>query len=194
MLMRQSLVPESEQIAEADEAVGAADAAASDRTVPGWRYSLVVANHHRRVYRFACALLKDEMEAEDMTQEAFLRYWQQGRDVRQPKVWLLRVVRNACLDRLRKLGRFVDLDPETLGDRLDERDPAWHYGHKELADELSRLIGTLPEPQRSLVVLFDMHGLNGDECARVLGINRNQVKVYLHRARRRLRNQLEQPS
>jgi RNA polymerase sigma-70 factor (ECF subfamily) len=54
-------------------------------------------------------------------------------------------------------------------------------------------IAALPEPQRSLVVLFDVHGLDGAACARILGINTNQVKVYLHRARRRLRRELESP-
>ena len=57
---------------------------------------------------------------------------------------------------------------------------------------LRRLIDKLPEPQRSLIVLFDVQGMNGAECARILDIDANQVKVYLHRARRRLRLGLEQ--
>jgi len=52
----------------------------------------------------------------------------------------------------------------------------------------------LPEPQRSLLVMFDVHGMDGAACARVLGLNANQVKVYLHRARRKLREQLERAS
>ena len=52
-------------------------------------------------------------------------------------------------------------------------------------------IGRLFEPQRSLVILFDLQGLKGEACARVLDINVNQVKVYLHRARRKLRSELE---
>jgi RNA polymerase sigma-70 factor, ECF subfamily len=163
-----------------------------DRSVPVWRYKLVAVQHHRNVYRFACSLLKDEAEAEDATQEAFVKFWQQGRDVRKPREWLLRVVYNACLDRLRKSGRFVDADPEVFEQQSDHRDPAWHYGQSELAGQLKRLVDKLPEPQRSLIMLFDVQGLTGDECAQVLGINTNQVKVYLHRARKRLRSQLEQ--
>ena len=52
----------------------------------------------------------------------------------------------------------------------------------------------LPEPQRSLLVMFDVQGHDGATCARVLGLNVNQVKVYLHRARRRLREQMERQS
>jgi RNA polymerase sigma-70 factor (ECF subfamily) len=59
---------------------------------------------------------------------------------------------------------------------------------------LHGLVSALPEPQRTLVVLFDVHGLDGGECARILGLNTNQVKVYLHRARRRLRRELERSS
>ena len=72
--------------------------------------------------------------------------------------------------------------------------PAWHYEQHELAGELRKLVDTLPEPQRSLLVMFDVQGLDGATCARVLGLNANQVKVYLHRARRKLREQLERAS
>jgi RNA polymerase sigma-70 factor (ECF subfamily) len=70
-------------------------------------------------------------------------------------------------------------------------EPAGQYERTELHAQLMRSIGGLPEPQRSLVVLFDLQGLSGDECARVLGISISQVKVYLHRARRRLRQRME---
>ena len=76
----------------------------------------------------------------------------------------------------------------------DGHDPAWHYEQSELAGELRKLVDTLPEPQRSLLVMFDVQGHDGDTCARVLGLNTNQVKVYLHRARRKLREQLERAS
>ena len=59
---------------------------------------------------------------------------------------------------------------------------------------LFRSVDTLPESHRSLIVLFDVQGVDGATCARILGLNVNQVKVYLHRARRRLREQLEQQS
>ncbi|HLF12245.1 MAG TPA: sigma-70 region 4 domain-containing protein [Gammaproteobacteria bacterium] len=54
------------------------------------------------------------------------------------------------------------------------------------------LVDMLPEPQRSLIVLFDLQGVDGATCARILDLSVNQVKVYLHRARRRLRIKLEQ--
>jgi len=92
------------------------------------------------------------------------------------------------------LEALPDLEQHEFPEPTDGRDPAWHYEHNELAGELRKLVDTLPEPQRSLLVMFDVQGLDGATCARVLGLNANQVKVYLHRARRRLREQLERAS
>jgi RNA polymerase sigma-70 factor (ECF subfamily) len=155
------------------------------------RFRLAVLLHDRTVYRVAAALLRDAREAEDVTQEVFLSYWQHGAAVERPREWLLRVARNAALGRLRKSGRFVSYEQQELPEPGDARDPAWHYEQNELAGELRKLVDTLAEPQRSLIVMFDVQGHDGETCARVLGLNINQVKVYLHRARRRLRQQLE---
>lgn len=159
-----------------------------------WRFRLDVLKYHRLVYRVSLALLRDPDDAEDVTQEAFIRYWQHGDRVQRTREWLLRVARNACLDRLRRAGRWNEATEGSADEVPDERDPAWHYQRRELGERLDSLIGALPEPQRSLVVLFDVHGLDGGACARILDLSLNQVKVYLHRARRRLRLQLERSS
>jgi RNA polymerase sigma-70 factor (ECF subfamily) len=159
-----------------------------------WRFRLAVLLHDRAVYRVAAALLRDAREAEDVTQEVFLSYWQHGAQVERPREWLLKVTRNAALGRLRKSGRLVSYEQQEIPEPSDGRDPAWHYQQNELAGELRQLVDTLPEPQRSLLVMFDVQGHDGETCARVLGLNTNQVKVYLHRARRRLREQLERAS
>jgi len=152
---------------------------------------MIVLQHQRPVYGLARALLRDDHEAEDATQEAFERLWKQGARIEKPKEWLMRVVRNACLDRLRRAGRTVsDADGHTPEPR-DERDPAWHFDQGELGRRLGGAIDGLSEPQRSLVILFDVQGMSGAECARILQLSGEQVKVYLHRARRRLRTKLE---
>ena len=161
------------------------------RAVSALEFRIAVIRHHRIVYRTACALLGDKHEAEDVAHEAFLRFWQQGGCVRGVREWLLKVVRNACLDRLRRARNTVDVESVSHEYLHDTHDPAWQLDQMESAAQLRDLISALPEPQRTLIVLFDMHGLDGASCARILGLNRNQVKVYLHRARRRLREQLE---
>ncbi len=139
----------------------------------------------------AYALLADRHEAEDVTQEAFLQLWQRGGAVHSKREWLLTVARNGCLSRLRKSRKTSVGEPDAFEQPSDEPGPVSLLQQHELAEQLRTLIGMLPEPQRSLVVLFDMHGLDGASCARILGINVNQVKVYLHRARQRLRSELE---
>lgn len=185
-------MPELDNILETQGfAAGSVEPVASG-PLAAWRYRLAVTQHHGGVYRMARALLGSSAEAEDVTQEAFIRYWQQGASVRRPREWLMKVARNGCLDRLRKAGRFVSDDHEVLIERPDDHDPAWHYEQRELAAQLQSAIETLTEPQRSLVVLFDVQGMSANECARIVGLNVNQVKVYLHRARRRLRLELEE--
>jgi RNA polymerase sigma-70 factor (ECF subfamily) len=181
------------RVAEADRS----DQVEADAEIPNggpvgaWRFRLVLLRHHGVVYRVAFALLRDRQEAEDVAQETFLRYWQRGDGVRSEREWLLTVARNFALDRLRRArgsrGPY-ELPADEPG---DDRDPVWHVQHDELATGLRERIAALPEPQRSLVILFDVHGLDGAACARILGLNANQVKVYLHRARRRLRRELE---
>jgi RNA polymerase sigma-70 factor (ECF subfamily) len=176
------------------DATATADADASANAgapVAGWRYRLAVVQHYRTVYRVAQAILRDSAEAEDVTQETFVRYWQRGAGIERPREWLVKVARNGCLDRLRKRGRNITGAADEVFDQPDNRDPAWHYERRELAAELEQAIARLKEPQRSLVVLFDVQGMSVAECAQIVGLNVNQVKVYLHRARRRLRLELE---
>ncbi|GAB4198085.1 MAG: sigma-70 family RNA polymerase sigma factor [Wenzhouxiangellaceae bacterium] len=166
----------------------AAPAASAPSTI-GFR--LVMLRHHRQVFRLAVGLLRDEREAEDACQEAFLRYWQHRQRVEQPRLWLLRVVRNECLSRLRRHSRAVVESGIEVAEPADDRDPSWHQQQGELSQQLQRAIDSLPEPQRSLVLMFDVQGIDGASCARILELSINQVKVYLHRARKRLRTHLE---
>ena len=180
-------IPQREPLADADPSE-------TGGVMSIWRFRLAVLMHDRAVYRVAAALLRDASEAEDVTQEVFLSYWQHGAGVERPREWLLRVARNACMSRFRRSGRVINFDPQELPEVSDGRDPAWHYEQHELSADLQKCVDTLPEPQRSLIVLFDVQGADGATCARVLGLSVTQVKVYLHRARRKLRQQLERSS
>ena len=180
---------DSESFGEADSSSEMADSDPSRRSA--WRFRLAMLQHHKTVYKVCYSLLGDAHEAEDVTQEAFIKYWHLADDVRGAKAWLITVARNKCLDRLRANKRFIDVDPEVFEQQTESRDPEWHAQQQESSSQLNALIAELPEPQRSLVVLFDIQGLTGAECAEVLGLNVNQVKVYLHRARKKLRSALE---
>jgi len=156
------------------------------------RYRWAVARHYGAVYRLAAGLLRDSAAAEDVTQEAFTRFWERGESIRKPRAWLLRVARNAALDRLRRHGARV-LDADTARQDLAEhRDGYWRSTQDELSQRLQRALARLDEPYRTLVLLFDLQGEDGATCATTLDLSPEQVRVYLYRARRRLRLDLEE--
>ena len=156
-----------------------------------WRFRRAVDRHHTTVYRFAAGLLRDASEAEDVTQETFAQYWRQGADVKQPKAWLLRVARNNCLDRLRKSVRLDYREHAEIPEAIEHRDAPMHMIAEQDTARLRTAISHLPEPQRSLIVMFSLQGMSGKHCAQVLNLTLTQVKVYLHRAKAKLRETME---
>lgn len=157
--------------------------------------------HKDDVYRYAFYMLRNREDAGDITQETFIRLWRAGKrqQIRSCKPWLLRVAHNLCLDRLRvrrfENARFSALDDRDTRVRFSEphdadADPEVHMQHAELAAQLQKAIGTLPEHLRSVVILREIEGYSYQEISEVLEQKLNNVKVNLHRARKLLRKQL----
>ncbi len=122
-------------------------------------------------------------------QEAFIKLWKH-RDAIDPdrvRPWLMKVTRNTCLDRLRRRKPTTEL---TEVQAVDERDPMAGAQQRELGRWLKAEIGALREPYRSLVVLRDIQQHSYEEVAGATELSLAQVKVYLHRARKQLREQL----
>jgi RNA polymerase sigma-70 factor (ECF subfamily) len=154
-------------------------------------FKAAVDRHYRLVYQLSAGLLSDPAEAQDVTQEAFTQFWQYGADAEHPKAWLIRVARNRCLDRLRRQHRLDYREPESLPEPTEYQDSLAIIELDETTERLRCAVDSLPEPQRSIVLLFSLKGMSGKDCAAALGLTVNQVKVYLHRARARLREQLD---
>lgn len=155
------------------------------------KFRLAVDRHYKLVYQVAAGLLSDAAEAEDVTQETFTQYWQHGAEAEHTKAWLIRVARNRCLDRLRRRNRIEYREPESLPEASEHHDALAVAELDELTERLRCAVESLPEPQRSIVLLFSLKGMSGKDCAETLGLSVNQVKVYLHRARSRLRGLME---
>jgi RNA polymerase sigma-70 factor (ECF subfamily) len=146
----------------------------------------------RRVYNLALRIVGRRHDAEDVMQEAYLRMFRGLAGFREEarfETWMHRIVTNAALNLLRRRGRFGDLladDGEVdrpVPDRTDVVDGR---------DQLVRSIARLPEGQRLVLVLKDVYGLSCKEIGEELGIAEGAVKVRLHRARRRLKDVLEE--
>jgi RNA polymerase sigma-70 factor (ECF subfamily) len=149
-----------------------------------------VVDYQHQAWTLARYLLKDASEAEDACQEAFVKLWRHRDSIDPDKIrpWLMRVTRNGCLDRLRRrhpAEEFQDWQQADPGPG-----PMQGVHHRELGERLKSTIHGLSEPYRSLVVLRDIHQHSYEELAAVLELSLPQVKVYLHRARKQLREQL----
>ena len=104
--------------------------------------------------------------------------------------WLMRVTRNGCLDRLRRRHPTEELEDWRQPDMSPG--PMQGLHHHEQGEWLKASINGLKEPYRSLVVLRDVNQHSYEEVAGVLELSMSQVKVYLHRARKQLREQLSE--
>jgi RNA polymerase sigma-70 factor (ECF subfamily) len=149
-----------------------------------------VDEYQNQAWTLARYLLKDAAEAEDACQEAFVKLWHHRDAIDPDKIrpWLMRVTRNQCLDRLRRrrpTEEWADWQKPDEGPG-----PSEGLAAQQLGERLKHSINGLREPYRSLVVLRDVQQHSYEEVASVLELSLSQVKVYLHRARKQLREQL----
>ena len=149
-----------------------------------------VDEYQDQAWTLARYLLKDSAEAEDAVQEAFVKLWknQQRIDPERIRPWLMKVTRNLCLDRLRRRRPTQEWEDWQQSD--DAHGPLQDVQQHELGAWLKHSINGLTEPYRSLVVLRDVQQHSYEEVANVLELSLPQVNVYLHRARKQLREQL----
>ncbi|WP_082850185.1 RNA polymerase sigma factor [Halioglobus sp. HI00S01] len=134
-------------------------------------------------------LLKDEAEAEDVVQDAFIRLWQHRDTLSEARVkpWLLRVTRNLCLDRLRLERPRAESGPDELA---GGEEPLASMQRSREGQVLQAAVMGLDEPYRSLVIMRDVQQHSYEDVAATLELSLPQVKTYLHRARKTLREQL----
>jgi len=149
-----------------------------------------VEEYQDQAWSLARYLLKDAAEAEDVCQESFVKLWHQQDSIDHDKVkaWLMKVTRNGCLDRLRRRK-----PTEELGEwhaSADRDGPSEGAEQLQMGQLLQRGIDRLDEPYRSLVMLRDVQQNSYEEVADALELSLAQVKVYLHRARKQLRESL----
>jgi RNA polymerase sigma-70 factor (ECF subfamily) len=137
------------------------------------------------VYRFAFWLVGNEMEADDITSETFIRAWTGRSKIRTEtvKAYLLTIARNLYLEQQRKEKRHTALNP-------DHADPAPHpekrVGHRLRLQEAQRAIQALSEIDRTVFLLRVQHELPYAEIARITGLSLSAAKVKVHRARLKL--------
>jgi RNA polymerase sigma-70 factor (ECF subfamily) len=158
--------------------------------------------HSRRVYSLCLRMVGDPVEAEDLTQEAFLQLFRKIHTFRGESAfssWLHRLTANLVLMRFRK-KRPISISLEEMNREDNEKDrAAFEFGTPDLRltglfdrVNLQTALDQLPEGYRSMFLLHDVHGYEHNEIARMLGCSVGNSKSQLHKARKRLRELLHE--
>jgi RNA polymerase sigma-70 factor, ECF subfamily len=167
-------------------------------------FRAIMERYNRRLYRLARTLLRDDTEAEDVVQETYLRAFSALSGFRGEAslaTWLTRITLNEALGRKRKQRPTVGLDTvEAMQESSAEiirfpnmsSDPERSTAQHEIQKILEASIDALPEAFRLVFVMREVEEMSIEETAAFLGIRPETVKTRLHRARRLLRESLDE--
>jgi RNA polymerase sigma-70 factor (ECF subfamily) len=159
-------------------------------------YEILMRRHNERLYRVARAILRDDREAEDVMQQAYVNAYAHLRQFDRRAAfatWLTRICVNEALARAKKRGRYEPIDDETLTEMpmaAPIPDPERQAIARELSVLIESAIDTLPDGSREVFVLREVQGLDTAETAQSLNISEDAVKTRLSRAKAALRSEL----
>jgi RNA polymerase sigma-70 factor (ECF subfamily) len=166
-------------------------------------FEILMRRHNQRLYRIGRAILRNDAEAEDLMQDAYVRAYEhlnQFAGRAKFSTWLSRIAVNEALARKRRLKNFEELEPSmntTDGNGFKpERfassapDPEQQASSSEMQRLLESAIEDLPDDYRTVLILRDVQEMDTDEAAIALDISEQNVKVRLHRARALLRKKM----
>ncbi|TIP80957.1 MAG: RNA polymerase sigma factor, partial [Mesorhizobium sp.] len=164
----------------------------------GGAFHTIIKMHNQRLYRIARSVVRNDSEAEDIVQEAYVRAFAHLGDFRGESslaTWLSRIVINEALGRLRKRRRTVampqNLQAEIIKFPLNPSDdPERMMAQRQILELVERATDRLPDVYRTVFVARVIEGLSIDETAELLDVRPETVKTRLHRARALVRKAL----
>lgn len=162
-------------------------------------FELLMRRHNQRVYRVARGILRDDAEAEDVMQDAYVRAYQnlakfEGRA--KFSTWLVRIAVHEALARIHRRSRLQSIEEEAEGvgsmSVLVSKmpDPERSAANAQTGGLLEEAILALPETYRSVLMMRDIEEMSTAETAECLSITEENVKTRLHRAHAMLRRDL----
>lgn len=166
----------------------------------GTKYGVLIQQYKNFIYSYAMYMLKNKMDADDVTQEVLIRIWNniEGFKYDKAKAWIGRTTHNLCIDYLRKRSgtsyKEISIEEEwaeTYDEQKEEYNPYKKVHISMMTDKVKEAIKELPENLRSVFVLYEIEGLKYKEISGALDIPLNSVKVYLMRARKKLQEELK---
>jgi len=163
------------------------------------KYNFLVQQYRNGVYTYSFYMLKNRMDADDVTQEVLIRIWKNMNKFKllSAKSWIMKTTHNLCLDFLRRRKKELEKNPYSTEDILEyttdkqSEDPVMLTENKINDTKVKEAIKKLPEKIRSVFVLYEIDGMKYKEISKVLDLPINSVKVYILRARKKLQNELQ---
>jgi RNA polymerase sigma-70 factor (ECF subfamily) len=191
------------RIREAEEDRGLIAKAQQGDTVA---FRKLVERHQRRAFAIALSLVRDENDARELVQDAFLRVFKGLNSFQGGSsffTWLYRIITNLSIDLIRKPGRqLVDIDESRfesdesqeadfpLLSRVDGSDPADVVRRREIAGRLQAALEALPPYHRGVIVMREIEGLSYEEMAQAMGVSKGTIMSRLFHARQKLQKAL----
>jgi len=151
-------------------------------------YNNAVKAYTKNVFRFIMKSLKSKEATEDLVQDCFMKLWQNREtvDASKIKAWLFTTAHNAMINYVKVAARSTALDAVSNHDVLIEA--TTNFDVKAI---IERSLNELPPVQKSVVLLRDLEGYNYQEIADILKLTDAQVRVYLFRARKKIKDSIK---
>ncbi len=143
-----------------------------------------------KLFRIALRITFDRAESEDIVQDTMIRAWdkrEEWQTIDSIEAFCMTVCRNLAIDRSQKVeAKNLELTPE-ISEQKETADPDDRLASDERVEIIYKLMNQLPPPQREIMELRDIEGMSYKEISKVLNLSEEQVKVYLFRARQKIK-------
>ncbi len=154
-------------------------------------FELLIKRYKVRVYKLILSFIKDPKEAEDLTQEVFLKVYESISKFRRNSsfyTWLYRISVNMALSYLRKRKRELEFVDNMFFDHLVDLDK--EVENRELIETVFKIAESLPKKEKLIFILKFQNGFSNKEISEILKISRDSVKSNLYHALKRIRKHL----
>lgn len=162
----------------------------------GSAFAVIVDRYKRQIYSITYSMTRNHADADDLSQDTFVKAYENLRKFKQGtnfRSWLCRIAVNSSIDHLRRRKHFsgepLDDQVETLPDQ--NPDPQDNVESRELMENITAAVDSLPKSQRTVVILREMQGLGLKEIAGILDCSESTVRWRLHYARKKLQKKLQ---
>ncbi|NNL21712.1 MAG: RNA polymerase sigma factor [Ignavibacteriaceae bacterium] len=161
----------------------------------------MIKHYKNKVFNYAIYIMKNQMDAEDVTQEVLIRTWQNidKFNFNAAKAWMMRTTHNLCIDYLRKNNIFnkrkLDVNEDyyvEFADRSINGNPSTVAESIITEEGIREAINNLPERFKSPFILYELQGFKYKEISKILDVPLNTIKVNILRARKQLQKDLKE--